>query len=113
MEVSYKEQLMDDIIKQGELGFSKDEIVANLRAKGVPDSEIKEMAALIVRQSAAQPVETGRKSTGAFVVTILVSLFFIIRGIAAFGQGRQGLGAIFLLCGIIGLIAKLAGRFSS
>ena len=48
-----------------------------------------------------------KESAGLTILSIFVSLYFIIRGSMYMGSNNQGLGIVMLLVGIGGLIFKI------
>jgi hypothetical protein len=104
MEISRKEQLMDNIIQQSELGFTKTEMKDNLKAFGASTSEIQEMQPLIHKYAIAEPVPEN-SSTKEKVLGILVSASFIIRAIYSLSNGNSTWGVIMFIVGLVGIIS--------
>jgi hypothetical protein len=107
-EMSKKELLMDEIIKQGELGFSKAEIIENLKTKGLSHDEIKEMKDIIA-QSESKPQKSKQNRVSLFLA-IFVALLIGGRAFQAFYHGHWGWGIFFLLLGASSVVSILLTR---
>ncbi|RYD97846.1 MAG: hypothetical protein EOP54_09545 [Sphingobacteriales bacterium] len=101
MDQNREDILLADINKQTTLGFSEEEIRQNLHLNGYMQEEITK-AMKLARQSPAAVVQQKKSSPWS----LLISLFFIIRGIMYFSKGQNTMGFLMTGVGFIGFILK-------
>lgn len=94
--------LIDDIHNQTALGFSEDEIRHNLQLNGYAQEEITR-ALKAIRQNPAIAAKEQKTSYWS----LLLSLFFIVRGIMYFSKNQTTLGFLMTGVGFIGFIIKV------
>lgn len=102
MDTNRQDNLIADINKQVDLGFSEEEIRQNLHHNGYMQEEITKGLKL-ARQSPAAVVEQQKKSSPW---SLLISLFFVVRGIMYFSKGQNTMGFLMTGVGFIGFILK-------
>lgn len=102
MNQSRQDILIADINKQTDLGFSEEEIRQNLHLNGYMQEEISK-ALKLARQSPAAVIEQEKKSSPW---SLLISLFFIVRGIMYFSKNQNTMGFLMTGVGFIGFILK-------
>lgn len=93
--------LIADIHNQTALGFSEDEIRHNLRLNGYTQEEITK--ALKAMQQ--DPVIADKEKKTSYW-SLLISLFFIVRGIMYFSKNQHTMGFLMTGVGFIGFIIK-------
>jgi hypothetical protein len=99
-------ELVQYIRKAQKAGISNEQISNDLLIKGVGQNDI-DMAFATVNTNSAPP------GKAASPLSILISIGFILYGIykvANYDGVRQTFGYVFIVLGIIGLIAKLMSR---
>lgn len=96
-----KSALLEDIRLQQNTGFEAAEIRDNLLAKGYTPDEVAEVH-YVTTQAPPTP-----KSGGREYLSILVSIFFIIRGAFLISNNRPEFGAVMIVLGIAGVIIKI------
>ncbi|MBL7705757.1 MAG: hypothetical protein JNM21_09455 [Taibaiella sp.] len=102
MDTNRQDSLIADINKQIDLGFSEEEIRQNLHLNGYMQEEITKGLMLARRSPAAKGQE--KKSSPW---SLLISLFFIIRGIMYLSKGQNTMGFLMTGVGFIGFILKV------
>ncbi len=101
MDQNREDILIADINKQVALGFSTAEIRQNLHLNGYMQEEITK--ALKQAQQNPAVIEQEKKSSPW---SLLISLFFIIRGIMYFSKNQNTMGFLMTGVGFIGFILK-------
>lgn len=99
-------EIEQHIRKALKAGISNEQITNDLLINGVQQKDI-DMAFATVNTNSAPA------GTGASAVSILVSIGFILYGIfkvANYDDFRQGFGYVFIVLGIVGLVAKVMSR---
>lgn len=102
MDQSREDILIADINKQADLGFSEEEIRQNLHFNGYMQEEISKGLKL----ARLNPV-TGKQEKKSSPWSLLISLFFIIRGIMYFSKGQNTMGFLMTGVGFVGFILKV------
>lgn len=101
------QQIRNYIKQQFKAGESKESVTAKLEAMGVSNEEIG-LAMADVELGESRPKE----SAGSSVLSILVSIIFIILGIYRVSSNSEGFqhtwGFVLIGAGVVGLILKLA-----
>lgn len=101
MDTNRQDSLIADINKQIDLGFSEEEIRQNLHHNGYLQEDITQGLKL-ARQNPAV-MEPEKKSSPW---SLLISLFFIIRGIIYLSKGQNTMGFLMTGVGFTGFILK-------
>lgn len=101
MDQNREDILIADIHKQVALGFSEEEIRQNLQLNGYMQEEITK-ALKLARQNPTV-IEQEKKSSPW---SLLISLFFIIRGIMYFSKNQNTMGFLMTGVGFIGFVLK-------
>ena len=101
------EKIYIDIDKQIEAGFSGAEIKQNLLSQNYTAQEIEQA----FRQRKVDGAKVANSSGKVGVLSLLVSVFFIIKGMINMGRGPSGSliftwGLIMLVLGIVGVVWK-------
>jgi hypothetical protein len=86
----------EDIAKQIELGFSKEEIIANLKANNHPPEEILEGLKTTNFTNVQNMASTGKTSTSS----IIFGVIFLIVAIIRMGRAMSGNANVFTIVGI-------------
>lgn len=96
------EEMQASVSKQVNAGFSMSEIKENLIADGYSKEEIDRLKFLLPETVPAQ------RNKGREYLSLVVSLFLIVRGCMLLSNGKPVWGAILFVIGVGGLIAKIA-----
>ncbi len=101
------ETIRSEIEKQISAGFTHDEIKQNLLAQ---QFEATEIDACLKQYKGVAGAQAAKSSTGASVVSLLVSLYFIINGSMKVNNNPSGLlhtwGIILICVGLAGAVWK-------
>lgn len=106
-EQNRKESLIADINKQADLGFSLEEIRQNLENNGYTPEEIRQVGLVAYQNKVAE------KDKKFSPWSLLISLFFIIRGIMYFAKEQHTMGFLMVGLGFLGFILKAVNLRSS
>jgi hypothetical protein len=105
--MSNSEKIRSEIEKQISAGFTRDEIKQNLLAQQFEGAEID---ACLKQYKSVADAQPAKNSTGTSVVSLLVSIYFIINGSMKVSSNPSGLlhtwGIIMICVGLAGAVWK-------